>query len=940
MKNKELRRIFGQRACKTAKPRISDEILFGSAQFRDYIQSMSNMLTPHRQIINFFHDEDSDVTAFTDGNRITINTANDVIKNLSTQNQRALAIAGMVAHECAHIRYSDFYLHREVINSLKNGFLYENEEFAASLVDPVEKANYAEMEAALAEPPKRELFCYIYSQLSNILADVHDEAEICKDYGGIIPPGINMTTESLRSLMPPFEKIEGNSDLTVIFQMTLGIARFDEIIALDEDKALKDERMKTVVAMRPYLEAARIENNELKRVQLINHCILILWPVVSKAINDAENFARQLSRLAQQMNEQTQNEQSGQGGQGGQGGQDEQNGQQSGQTQSGQSQSGQSQSGQSGANNQTQSQTAQSGQNSSENGTPNPMQDIIQNVLNQLMQGSQGTTQQPKNQPRKPKSTADSQTNSKSNDAENAGGSNSNDNASWSNDGADSDGSDSSANDSQSDDTGNTSNSNSGDNGSQPNDAASSGADTPNNKGSQSNGMKRTGGSSSGGKGSQPNNGADSDSSSFNSNGSKTNGIGKAGDSGSSNENSQLDDMTTSGDSDSRNSGTASDGSDENSSSSQDSMSGANDNTSANSNDETATSELDDKTDKDGNSSEQEINPSGNDSFASHPNSMNRSAAEAVFRAIKEQLADEMSHQRMEEAVEEQFTSDALLEVHAANQTSPHIGLPLRVIRMKNIRESTKMEYDKIMQEVGPVSQRLQKRIANIIADMREGGINRRKHFGRIIEAKKSYRVDGAFFANKKLPQELPDMAIAVLIDQSGSMAGGRIETAKKAAILLDDFATGLNIPIMITGHNTGNLSGPGTILYLYSLFDRVTKNDSYRIAEMSTGGANRDGMAINAVMAMLAKRPEEFKILIIISDGQPNDYNYGGDLAEKDIQEIVCLAKHKGIQTFAAAIGSDKERIQRIYGDGFLDVSDLSTLPKVLTHLISKRMI
>ena len=935
MNNRELRHIFEQRACKTAKPKITDEVLFSSAQFKDYIQSMSNMLTPRRQIITFLHDPKSDITAFTDGNRITINTANDVIKNLSTQNQRALAIAGMVAHECAHIRYSDFYLHREVINSLKNGFLYENEEFAASLVDPVEKANYAEMEAALAEPPKRELFCYIYSQLSNILADVHDEAEICKDYGGIIPPGINMTTESLRSLMPPFEKIEGNSDLTVIFQMTLGIARFDEIIALDEDKALKDERMKTVVAMRPYLEAARIENNELKRAQLINHCILILWPVVSKAINDAENFARQLSRLAQQMNEQTQNEQSGQGGQGGQGGQDEQNGQQSGQTQSGQSQSGQS-----GANNQTQSQTAQSGQNSSENGTPNPMQDIIQNVLNQLMQGSQGTTQQPKNQPRKPKSTADSQTNSKSNDAENAGGSNSNDNASRSNGGADFDGSDSSANDSQSDDTGNTSNSNSGDNGSQPNDAASSGADTPNNKGSQSNGMKRTGGSSSGGKGSQPNNGADSDSSSFNSNGSKTNGIGKAGDSGSSNENSQSDDMTTSGDSDSRNSGTSSDGSDENSSSSQDSMSGANDNTSANSNDENATSESDDKTDKDGNSSEQEINPSGNDSFASHPNSMNRSAAESVFRAIKEQLADEMSHQRMEEAVEEQFTSDALLEVHAANQTSPHIGLPLRVVRMKNIRESTKMEYDRIMQEVGPVSQRLQKRIANIIADMREGGINRRKHFGRIIEAKKSYRVDGAFFANKKLPQELPDMAIAVLIDQSGSMAGGRIETAKKAAILLDDFATGLNIPIMIAGHNTGNLSGPGTILYLYSLFDRVTKNDSYRIAEMSTGGANRDGMAINAVMAMLAKRPEEFKILIIISDGQPNDYNYGGDLAEKDIQEIVCLAKHKGIQTFAAAIGSDKERIQRIYGDGFIDVSDLPALPKVLTHLISKRLI
>lgn len=937
MNNKELRHIFEQRACKTAKPKITDEVLFSSAQFKDYIQSMSNMLTPRRQIITFLHDPKSDITAFTDGNRITINTANSVIKNLSTQNQRALAIAGMIAHECAHIRYSDFYLHREVINSLKNGFLYEDEKFANSLVDPDEQADYAEMEAALEEPSKRELFCYIYSQLSNILADVHDEAEICKDYGGIIPPGINMTTESLRSLMPPFEKIEGNPDLAVIFQMTLGLARFDEIIALDEDRALKDERMETVIAMRPYLEAARIEHNELRRVQLINHCILILWPVVRKAINDAENFARQLSQLAQQASEQTQNEQTGQGGQGGQ------NGQQSDQSESGQSQTGQSQSGQSETNGQAQSQSQanQSEQGSRENGTPDPMHDIIQNVLNQLMQGSQGTTQQPKNQPRKPKNTADSQANSKSNGTENAGDSNSNNKGSRSNNGTGSDGSDSNANGSQSNDTGETSGSNSDDKNSRSNDAAGSGTNAPSNRGSQSNGMEKTGESNSGGKGSQLNNRADSDNSHSNSNDSRSNGMGKAGDSNSSNENSQSNDATTSSDSDSRNSGATPDESDESSNgNSQNPMSGANDNTSANSNDENATSGSDGKTDEDGNSSEQKNNPSGNDPSASHPSSMNRSAAEAVFRAIKEQLADEMSHQRMEEAVEEQLTSDALVEIHAANQTSSHIGLPLRVVRMKNIRESTKNKYNRIMQEVGPVSQRLQKRIANIIADMREGGINRRKHFGRIIEARKSYRVDGAFFANKKLPQELPDMAIAVLIDQSGSMSGKRIETATKAAILLDDFATGLNIPIMIAGHNTDNLPGPGTSLYLYSLFDRVTKNDSYRIADMSTGGANRDGMAINAVMAMLAKRPEEFKILIIISDGQPNDYEYGGDLAEKDIQEIVCLAKHKGIQTFAAAIGSDKERIQRIYGDGFIDVSDLPALPKVLAHLISKRLI
>lgn len=98
--------------------------------------------------------------------------------------------------------------------------------------------------------------------------------------------------------------------------------------------------------------------------------------------------------------------------------------------------------------------------------------------------------------------------------------------------------------------------------------------------------------------------------------------------------------------------------------------------------------------------------------------------------------------------------------------------------------------------------------------------------------------------------------------------------------------------------------------------------------------------MALNAVSEILAKRPEEYKILIIISDGLPNSQEYGGKLAEQDIRNIVSAAKRKGVQTFAAAIGSSKENIRRIYGEGFLDITDLSTLPRNLLKIISKRII
>ena len=40
------------------------------------------------------------------------------------------------------------------------------------------------------------------------------------------------------------------------------------------------------------------------------------------------------------------------------------------------------------------------------------------------------------------------------------------------------------------------------------------------------------------------------------------------------------------------------------------------------------------------------------------------------------------------------------------------------------------------------------------------------------------------------------------------------------------------------------------------------------------------------------------------------------------------------------APIGNDKEHIQAIYGDGFLDITDLSKFPKMLTGMVKKRIL
>ena len=46
-----------------------------------------------------------------------------------------------------------------------------------------------------------------------------------------------------------------------------------------------------------------------------------------------------------------------------------------------------------------------------------------------------------------------------------------------------------------------------------------------------------------------------------------------------------------------------------------------------------------------------------------------------------------------------------------------------------------------------------------------------------------------------------------------------------------------------------------------------------------------------------------------------------------------------KGILFIAAAIGDDKQNIERIYEDSFLDITDLNQLPVKLTAVVKRHI-
>lgn len=305
-------------------------------------------------------------------------------------------------------------------------------------------------------------------------------------------------------------------------------------------------------------------------------------------------------------------------------------------------------------------------------------------------------------------------------------------------------------------------------------------------------------------------------------------------------------------------------------------------------------------------------------------------AASDLFRILNQVATKKAETQYQEELSEE--LQEAANDIHYGNA---HAGVHVNINRMSYVPDSVIKEYQRIAPPLLQASRRLQKTIAPLLKEDSEGGKMKNLQFGKRLDMRALHHEDGTFFTRTRLPSDEQKLAVALLVDESGSMADAdRITHAKKTAIVLYDFCRSLGIPITIYGHST---SGSGVELFSYAEFDSVGSSDRYRLMDMSARGGNRDGAALRFVAEHLDKRPELQKLLIIISDGQPAAYGYYGTEAEADLRGIKREYEKKGIILFAAAIGSDKENIKRIYKEGFLDITVLEKLPKNMALLVKQ---
>jgi cobalamin biosynthesis protein CobT len=200
------------------------------------------------------------------------------------------------------------------------------------------------------------------------------------------------------------------------------------------------------------------------------------------------------------------------------------------------------------------------------------------------------------------------------------------------------------------------------------------------------------------------------------------------------------------------------------------------------------------------------------------------------------------------------------------------------------------------------------------------------------------------------------DVAVTLLIDRSGSMAGRKIELARLCATALCDALTQLSFDCEVLGYCSLE-SAPmkqlyerqraaGTDLRRYNRFverldlkvyKRFGATDLSGIARIDCGHENPDGEALAWAATRLADHQAERRILIVFSDGYPSTGDGAPQVLRSDLRERVAAIQKRGIELLGIGVLTDA--VEDFYPHNVV-VSRLAELPSTVFSVLSSMLL
>ena len=193
----------------------------------------------------------------------------------------------------------------------------------------------------------------------------------------------------------------------------------------------------------------------------------------------------------------------------------------------------------------------------------------------------------------------------------------------------------------------------------------------------------------------------------------------------------------------------------------------------------------------------------------------------------------------------------------------------------------------------------------------------------------KAGRVQDAKLFDKMFRQDESTIVVDLLIDASGSQVGRQSMVALQS-YMFSSALSSIHIPHRVMSYCT---YGDHTILTRFRDYDDRGDADRNILRYRATSN-NRDGLALAAAGCDLLARKEDHRILIVFSDGLPNDMvsgrvrkdtpaRYIGEAAIRDTCYQVRALRRQGVHVIGIFLGEDGELENEhlIYGSSFLRI-------------------
>ena len=181
-----------------------------------------------------------------------------------------------------------------------------------------------------------------------------------------------------------------------------------------------------------------------------------------------------------------------------------------------------------------------------------------------------------------------------------------------------------------------------------------------------------------------------------------------------------------------------------------------------------------------------------------------------------------------------------------------------------------------------------------------------------------------------RLARDQRDIAVYFLVDMSNSTAGWVGKSIKEALVLICEAMEVLNDRYGIYGFS-GMRRLRCELFPIKRLDERYAPVVRERISAIGPREYTRMAPAIRHLTSMFAKVEAKIRLLIVLSDGKPEDYDdYKGEYAIEDTRHALLEAKTRGIHPFCITIDRQAhEYMAHMYGEvNYIFIDEVHRLP------------